>query len=73
MTQLGKELRELRIERDLTLDVVAKITGINKQALAMLEKGEKKSAELLFKIAKVYEVPVDYFFKYAYKDELVKS
>lgn len=62
-TPLGQELRRLRKSRSLTLDEVAGQTGITKQYLSLIEKGQRKSVsfEIMNNISNFYNIPLDYF------------
>src|SRR5215216_1291916 len=57
---LAKRLRVLRAERGLSLTEAAERAGIQRQTLALLERGERHPHDpTLAKIAKGYGVPVD--------------
>ena len=57
--KFSKRLRELRGEK--TLQEVADGVGITRVAMGYYEKGERKpDSEILFKIAKYYNVSADY-------------
>ncbi|MEW9053460.1 MAG: helix-turn-helix domain-containing protein [Neobacillus sp.] len=74
-TPLGKELRRLRLERNLRLEDVANGTGITLQYLSMLEKGARKSVsfEIMADIARFYGVPLDYFAAFIRAEEESRS
>lgn len=70
MTIIGDELKRLRLKKGLTLDEVAKHTGITKQYLSMLENGQRKaiSFEIMINISNFFNVPIEYF-KRLFKEE----
>ncbi|MGN1420634.1 MAG: helix-turn-helix domain-containing protein [Eubacterium sp.] len=56
-----KRLRDLREDRDLTQQQVADLLFINRRTYAAYENGvNSMTPETLIKIAKIYEVSVDY-------------
>ncbi len=56
----GPRLRELRRQRQLSLDAVAGETGISKSTLSRLESGQRRaSLEMLFPLAQLYGVTLD--------------
>ncbi len=56
----GLRLRQLRTQRQLTLDAVAGETGISKSTLSRLESGQRRaSLEMLFPLARIYGVTLD--------------
>lgn len=57
---IGPRLKALRLERDLTLSVLAESTGISVSTLSRLESGHRRaSLELLLPIASTYRLPLD--------------
>ncbi|GAB3697872.1 helix-turn-helix domain-containing protein [Mariniluteicoccus flavus] len=59
---LGRRLRELRKERELTLAQVTEATGIATSHLSMLENGKREGkVSVLQKLAKAYDVTIDDF------------
>lgn len=60
-TLLGRRLRELREERDLSLRELAEaLGGLSKAHLSDIELGQRNpSPSLLFKMAEVFEVPLE--------------
>jgi transcriptional regulator with XRE-family HTH domain len=64
-TRLGEKLRELRKERQLTLDKLAERAGMSKSYLWELENRESQrpSAEKLTALADVLGVAASYFFE----------
>ncbi|HZC80833.1 MAG TPA: helix-turn-helix transcriptional regulator [Nitrospiraceae bacterium] len=60
---VGKRIRELRKDRDLTQAELAARIGIQQSDLCRMETGEYKvSLETLFKILKIFEMNVGEFF-----------
>ena len=56
---MKKPLQELRIKRNLTQEQTAKILGIRKEYLSMLENGERNPSDnLKEKMAKLYECEI---------------
>lgn len=59
---IGKVLRNVRRERNLTLDDLSKLTGVSKPMLGQIERGESNPTVVtLWKIASGLEVPFSYF------------
>ena len=64
MTFLGKKLKEQRIKRRLTLMEVANAIGISYQQVQKYESATSQiSAQLLYKMSKLYCVPIEYLFE----------
>ncbi len=60
LTQIAPRLRQARQKKDVTLDELAKSTGISKSTLSRLESGQRKpSLELLLPIVAALAVPLD--------------
>ena len=59
LADVGRRLRALRADQDLTLEQLARLTGISAPALSLIETG-KRDARLttLAKIAAALRVPV---------------
>lgn len=64
-TRLGEKLRELRKERNLTLEKLATMSGLSKSYVWELENRESQrpSAEKLTALADVLGVSASYFFE----------
>ena len=62
MSMLAEKLRELRVERDVSLQVVADAVGVSKPHIWELEKGKVKSpsVDLVTRLASFYNVSLDY-------------
>jgi transcriptional regulator with XRE-family HTH domain len=62
-TRLGEKIRELRKEKDLTLEALAAAAGMSKSYLWELENrpAPRPSAEKLDALAKILGQPVAYF------------
>lgn len=55
---VGANLRELRAKRGLTLDVLAKLTGLSRALLGQIELGRTApSVSVLWKVARAFDVP----------------
>ncbi|MEL7562799.1 helix-turn-helix transcriptional regulator [Dehalogenimonas sp. 4OHTPN] len=74
MAEFGQYLRSLRKEKDLSLRDVQARSGVSGSYLAQIEQGHKHkpSAEILKKLAPVYDVPIRDLMKAAgYLEEAV--
>lgn len=62
LADVGRRLRALRADQDLTLEQLARLTGISAPALSLIETG-KRDARLttLAKIAAALRVPIRTF------------
>jgi transcriptional regulator with XRE-family HTH domain len=61
LLNLGARVRALRLNRNLTVDEVARAVGIGRSTLSMIEGGrDMPGRENLFKIAAFYGVSSDY-------------
>lgn len=70
---LGKKLRNLRIQRNLTQSVLGKAVGVTAQQLQKYEKADNRmSASKLFAIAEYLQIPVSYFFD-KIKEDVITS
>ena len=59
--KIGKKLRELRIEQNLTQNEVAILTGIKRSSIAAYELNEQLPlVDKLIQLAKLYKVSLDY-------------
>ena len=57
--RIGEQLRQLRQERGLTLDVLASQSGVSRATLSRLEKGEvSATAQVLGRLCPVYGITV---------------
>jgi transcriptional regulator with XRE-family HTH domain len=60
LDRVGSRLKRLRLQRELTLTVVAESTGISKSTLSRLETGQRRpTLELLLALSHAYRVPLD--------------
>lgn len=61
LEQVGKRLRRVRLQKELTREQFAEQVGISPQFLAEIENGKKgMSAETLFKICNRLDLSADY-------------
>lgn len=61
---IGKNLRELRKRRDLSLNDLAQLSGVSRSMLSQMETGRSiPSVLVLCKIARSLEVPVTFFLR----------
>lgn len=62
--QVGARLKEIRIERDLTLKELSKLTGLSEAQLCLIENGENRLVERRAEvIAEALNVGVDWLVK----------
>ena len=60
---LGKKLKELRNEKEISQENLAKILKISRSALALYETDKRQIPnELLPKFAEFFDVSIDYLF-----------
>jgi transcriptional regulator with XRE-family HTH domain len=60
LDQVGSRLKQIRIQRGITLVDLSERTGISKSTLSRLENGQRRPAlELLLPLAQAYRVPLD--------------
>ena len=60
LDQVAPRLKQLRLERDVTLAALSATTGISTSTLSRLETGQRRpSLELLLPLAHAYRVPLD--------------
>lgn len=60
---LRERLRQLRIEKDVSLEEVAKTTGISKSLMSRYERGlVEPGLKALSKLVRYYNVSLDYLF-----------
>ena len=58
--QVGRRLKQLRMQRRITLTGLAATTGISKSTLSRLESGQRRpTLELLLALSRAYRVPLD--------------
>ncbi len=64
IVNVGDRLRELRVERDLSMRSLARISGLSTNALSMIERSRTSpSVSTLYKIATALKVPITAFFR----------
>ena len=62
--KLGKKLSELRKRKQITLDILAKTSGVSKSILSQLERDiSNPTVSTIFRISKALEEPIENFFK----------
>ncbi|ASJ07878.1 transcriptional regulator [Thermococcus siculi] len=62
---MKNRLRELREERGLTQEELAKALGVTRQTIIAIEKGKyDPSLKLAFKIARFFNMPIEEIFIY---------
>ena len=60
LDEVGPRLKQMRLQRGVTLTGLAASTGISKSTLSRLEAGQRRpSLELLLPLAHAYRVPLD--------------
>jgi transcriptional regulator with XRE-family HTH domain len=61
---VGVRLRELRMERDLSMRALARLSGLSTNALSMIERGRASpSVSTLYKLSEALEIPITAFFR----------
>lgn len=61
---VGVRLRELRLERDLSMRALARLSGLSTNALSMIERGRTSpSVSTLYKLSEALEIPITAFFR----------
>jgi len=64
--EIGRKLHELRIEKDVSLEDVARETGVSKSLLSRYERGlVDPGLRALSKLTKYYGVSLDWLFGFA--------
>ncbi len=64
LSYIGERLRDVRSSRLLTLDDVAKLTGVSKPMLGQIERGlSSPTINTLWKIATGLKMPLSYFYR----------
>lgn len=62
--QIGRKLRNTREALKLSVQEVAREAGVSESAIYMYEQGERLPRdEVKLKLAKIYKMPLDLFFK----------
>ena len=62
--KIGERLKEIRNIRQLTLDDVAKMTGVSKPMLGQIERGQSSpTINTLWKISTGLKIPLSFFCK----------
>lgn len=63
MQNIGNKIREIRIKNGHTLEEVGDKLNFNSSNLSKIERGIRKpTIELVEQIAKMYDIPLTYFF-----------
>ena len=61
MSKFGERLKDLRVERNLTQDKLAELTGITQAAISFYElKKTKPTDEVIITFCKFFKVSADY-------------
>lgn len=59
---IGKQLKTVRQNRNMTLDILAEVTGVSKPMLGQIERGQSSpTITTLWKIATGLKVPLSFF------------
>lgn len=62
--KIGERLKEIRKSRHLTLDDVAKLTGVSKPMIGQIERGQSSpTINILWKISTGLRIPLSFFCK----------
>lgn len=69
-SQISNNIRKLRFFNDeMTQQALAEEVGVTRQTIIAMEKGKySPSLELAFRIARIFEVPLEEVFSYAPED-----
>lgn len=61
LIQFGERIKQIRVERGLSMDVVAKDTGVTKSYLSRLERGLRDNPSFLvvFILADYFDIPLE--------------
>lgn len=71
---IGNQLKLARTNKDWSLDVASKNTGVSKAMLGQIERGESSpTVARLWNIATGFDLPLSYFFLAIEGDELAKK
>lgn len=63
MEKIGDKIREIRLKHKHTLEELGEKINFNPSNLSKIERGIRKPAiELVEQLAKIYDVPLSYFF-----------
>jgi transcriptional regulator with XRE-family HTH domain len=63
LSKYGSKIRDIREKKKDTLEELAKKMNMSWSALGKLERGERRiTPEVLEQVAKIYDVPLSYFF-----------
>jgi len=74
LREVGPRLRAARLKQDLTLESLAKITGISASTLSRLEAGKRApNLELLLPVARVLRISLDDLMMWKSRDPRVQS
>lgn len=65
---IGNKIKDLRNQRGVTQDELAKVLNISNQAVSKWENGGSPDIELIPEIAKYFNVTIDYLFDYTVND-----
>ena len=64
ISAIGRRLKEIRADRDLSLDDAAKLTGVSKPMLGQIERGQSvPTIKTLWKIATGLKTPLSVFLR----------
>ena len=58
---IGKNIRDLRLKRDISQDRLSKLTDLSLNTIVKIESGKNKNPTIvtLFKIAKIFNMQID--------------
>lgn len=60
---IGNRIREMRIKRNIDMDVLAEMFDTTKQSISRYERGERQvNQDMLFKLSEIFGVGIDDFF-----------
>ncbi len=72
MAALGRRIREIRESRGLSQEALAKLLGVSRPTLSLIETGERKvSADEIKRLSDIFDIAVDAFFDEAKEPRVV--
>lgn len=60
---LGKKLEALRVRKNWSIEKLAIDIGISAYQMQRYEQGVRIAASLLYRLAKLFDIPVNYFLR----------
>lgn len=73
MCSLANKLRYLREQKGMTKKAVADAVGVHPSSIGNLEKGSIPQADLLFSLAQLFDVSMEYLISPNYEENKIES